>query len=453
MDTSRQLGEDKISRLLLKFSLPAIVAMLVNAIYSVVDRMFIGQIVGSEAFAGAFLSYPLVLIAVAFGGLAGFGGASLTSIRLGQKKNEEAKIILGNSFFLLMLISIVFTVLVLIFTKPILRAFGGEGEALVQAEIYLKYLAIGFPFQINGIGLNNFIRAQGEPNVAMRTMLVGAVTNIALDAIFMYVLGMGIAGAAIATVIAQLISLALIIKFLVSKKSMIKLSLNHMFPQICLIRQILALGFAQFMIQLLNSSITLVYNRLLGMHGGSIAISSYGVISSILTIIVLPIFGLNQGLQPIIGYNYGAKKYDRVKSAFFMAAGAASVVTLIGFIVTQLFTESLVRLFTTNAELIKEASYGTRIYFMFFIIVGFQIVSSNYFQAKGYPLKAFVMSILRQGVILIPGLFILSSKFGLSGIWYAAPLSDLTSFFVTTAFLVNDFKKMNQEKLAMEDCS
>lgn len=226
-----------------------------------------------------------------------------------------------------------------------------------------------------------------------------------------------------------------------------------MFPQICLIRQILALGFAQFMIQLLNSSITLVYNRLLGMHGGSIAISSYGVISSILTIIVLPIFGLNQGLQPIIGYNYGAKKYDRVKSAFFMAAGAASVVTLIGFIVTQLFTESLVRLFTTNAELIKEASYGTRIYFMFFIIVGFQIVSSNYFQAKGYPLKAFVMSILRQGVILIPGLFILSSKFGLSGIWYAAPLSDLTSFFVTTAFLVNDFKKMNQEKLAMEDCS
>ncbi len=451
MDASKQLGEDRILSLLVKFSLPAIVAMLVNAIYSVVDRMFIGQIVGSDAFAGAFLSYPLVLMAVALGSLAGFGGASLTSIRLGQNRTEEARIILGNSFFLLVFLSTIFTAGMLIYSKPILQVFGGEGKALEHAITYLKYLSIGFPFQIISIGLNNFIRAQGDPKVAMKTMLAGAISNIILDALFMYVFGMGIAGAAIATVIAQLITLVMIMHYFLSTKTLVRLKICYMAPQICLIRQILALGFAQFVTQMLNSSITLIYNKLLGMHGGAIAISSYGIISSILTIIVLPIFGLNQGVQPIIGYNYGAKKYDRVKSAFFSAATAATVVTILGFIVIQLFTEPLVRLFTSDKELIKEASYGARIYFMVFMIVGFQIVSSNYFQAKGYPLRAFTMSILRQGVILIPGLFILSGKYGLTGIWYAAPLSDTTSFFVTTILLFKDFKKMNEEKMALEN--
>lgn len=453
MNTSQQLGEEKISSLLFKFSLPAIVAMLVNAIYNVVDRMFIGRLVGPEAFAGAFVAFPIILIVVAFGNLAGFGGASLTSIRLGQKKEEEAKMIFGNSFLLSVILAVLFTGAIFIFMEPILRFFGSTDEIMDYSKQYMGFVALGFPFQIIAISLNSFMRALGKPKLAMSTMLIGAIANIIMDALFMYVLDMGIIGAAIATSIAQVLSFTFVIQYFLSKRAPIRLERAYMVPQFFQIRKILALGMTQFSIQLLNSLITLIYNRILAEHGGAIAISTYGIISSVLSVIVLPVFGLNQGSQPIVGYNYGAENYDRVKATLKLAIKYATIFTTLGFIVTQFFTTYLVQLFTKDPELINAASHGVRKFFMMFIIVGFQIVSSNYFQAKGLPLRSFILSISRQGLILVPALFILSRAYGLDGIWYAAPLADAASAVFTGAVLFYDMKKMNQmeaEKLKRE---
>ncbi|MDO5707811.1 MAG: MATE family efflux transporter [Andreesenia angusta] len=448
MSTSNQLGEEKISKLLLSFSIPAIVAMVVNAIYNIVDRVFIGRVVGSDAFAGAFVVFPIILILMAIGSLSGFGGAALTSIRLGQKREEEAKFILGNAFIILVISGIVFTAVLLIFPEPILKFFGAKDKVLPHSKEYLRYLAFGFPFQMLGFGLNNFVRAIGKPKLAMTSMLSGAIVNIILDALFIYFMGLGIKGAAIATAIAQIIAFLIVFIFFISEKNTeMRLEIAYMTPQFCIIKKILALGMTQFSIQLLNSIITLIYNRVLSETGGAIAISTYGIINSILTIIILPVFGINQGSQPIVGYNYGAKNYKRVKDTLKLAIGVATIFTSIGFILTQFFTKSIVGLFTKNPELLKTADHGVKLFFLSFIIVGFQIVSSNYFQAKGLPMKSFIMSISRQGLILVPALLILSRKYGLNGIWYAAPLSDVLAAILTGIFLFFDLKDMNRKML------
>lgn len=446
MNASDQMGQEKIAKLLLKFSIPAIVAMIVNAVYSIVDRIFIGRVVGPDAFAGAFVVFPIILILMAFSSLSGFGGAALTSIKLGQKKEEEAKLILGNAFLLLIITAIIFTSISVIFSEPILRFFGANDKIMPYAKEYLKFLAIGFPFQMLGFGLNNFMRSVGKPKLAMTSMLVGAITNIILDILFIYALKLGIKGAAIATVIAQVVAFIFVFKFFIFDRSTnVRIEIAYMAPQLSIIKKILALGATQFSIQIINSIITLVYNRVLSEAGGEIAISTFGIINSIVTIIILPVFGINQGSQPIVGYNFGAKKYNRVKDTLKLAIGVATIFTSIGFILTQFFTKSLVKLFTSNKVLIEASDEAVKIFFISFIIVGFQIVSSNYFQAKGQPMKSFIMSISRQGLILFPAIFILANKFGLKGIWYAAPLSDIIAAVITGLFLFSDIKNMNKK--------
>lgn len=443
MDSSKQLGEERILHLIVKFSIPAIVGMLVNAIYNVVDRIFIGNFVGPEAFAGTIVAYPYMMIVIAFGMLIGIGATSLISIRLGQNKRDEAERILGNGFSLLVITAILLSVTTFIFLEPILMAFGASDITLPYASEYLRIILFGFGFQLIGFGMNNFIRAEGRPSIAMKTMLIGAVLNIILDAVFMIWFDMGIKGAALATVIAQFISMVWVLRYFFCELSLLKLKRENIPLRFDVVGGILSLGSAQFSIQLANSVITLLFNRSFGQYGGDLAISAFGVVNSLSVMILMPMFGINQGAQPIIGYNYGAKKYDRVKKALKLAILGATALSVLGFVLAQTVPEFLASFFSDSEEVTSSAAHGIRTFFLVFPIVGFQIISSNYFQATGKPKKAFFLSMSRQVIMLVPAILLLPKFFGVDGIWYAMPVSDAISSVLTGVLLFRDIRALN----------
>lgn len=445
MDSSKQLGEERVRHLIFKFSIPAIVGMLVNAIYNVVDRIFIGNFVGPEAFAGTMVTYPYMMIVIAFTMLIGLGATALVSIRLGEGKREEAEKILGNAFSLLLFTAVTLSLLTFIFLTPILKAFGASSVTLPYASDYLKIILFGFGFQLLGFGMNNFIRAEGRPRIAMNTMLIGAILNIILDAVFIVGFNMGVKGAALATVIAQFVSMVWVLRYFFYDFSVLKLKRENTVLKKNIVSSILALGSAQFSIQLANSLITLLFNRSFASYGGDLAISAFGIVNSLMIMTLMPIFGINQGAQPIIGYNYGAKKYDRVRSALKLAILGATVISTTGFFLSQFAPRYLASFFSESEQLTSLAMHGIRINFLMFPIVGFQIISSNYFQATGKPRKALFLSLLRQVIVLIPAILILPRFFGVEGIWYAMPLSDLLASLLTGTFILKEIKSLKQK--------
>ena len=446
MDRSKQLGEEKIGKLLLQFSIPAIVGMMVNAMYNIVDKLFISWGVGSLAMAGIFIGQPLSLILMAFSMLIGIGGNALVSIKLGEKKDNEAEIILGNSFLLLLLISITVSIVGLIFLEPLLKLFGASKSILPYSTDYMKIILLGAPIQSIGFGLNNFIRGEGNPKIAMGTMLIGAILNTILDPIFIFVFNMGVQGAAIATVISQVVSTIWVLSYFTGNKSHLKIKKENIKLQGYIVKNIISIGLAPFSMQIAASIVTVLLNNKLQKYGGDIATSSMAAINSITMMILMPIFGVNQGAQPIIGYNYGAKKYDRVKSALKSAILFATIIASIGFVLTQTIPAKLIGLFGKNEkELIAVGSKGIRIYLSMLPVIGFQIVSSNYFQATGKPKQAMLLSLSRQVIILIPALIILPRLFQLTGVWMAGPVSDLVSSIITASFLIKDLKQLDND--------
>ena len=447
MDRSKQLGEEKIGKLLLQFSIPAIVGMMVNAMYNIVDKLFISWGVGSLAMAGIFIGQPLSLILMAFSMLIGIGGNALVSIKLGEKKDNEAEIILGNSFLLLLLISITVSIVGLIFLEPLLKLFGASKSILPYSTDYMKIILLGAPIQSIGFGLNNFIRGEGNPKIAMGTMLIGAILNTILDPIFIFVFNMGVQGAAIATVISQVVSTIWVLSYFTGNKSHLKIKKENIKLQGYIVKNIISIGLAPFSMQIAASIVTVLLNNKLQKYGGDIATSSMAAINSITMMILMPIFGVNQGAQPIIGYNYGAKKYDRVKSALKSAILFATIIASIGFVLTQTIPAKLIGLFGKNEkELIAVGSKGIRIYLSMLPVIGFQIVSSNYFQATGKPKQAMLLSLSRQVIILIPALIILPRLFQLTGVWMAGPVSDLVSSIITASFLIKDLKQLDNDR-------
>lgn len=446
MDRSRQLGEEKIGKLLLQFSIPAIVGMMVNAMYNVVDKLFISRGVGSLAMGGIFIGQPLSLILMAFSMLIGIGGNALVSIKLGEKKDKEAEIILGNSFLLLLLISTTVSIVSLIFLEPLLKLFGASQSILPYSIDYMKIILLGAPIQSIGFGLNNFIRGEGNPKIAMGTMLIGAILNTILDPIFIFVFNMGVQGAAIATVISQVVSSVWVLSYFTGNKSHLKIKKENIKLQSYIVKDIISIGLAPFSMQIAASIVTVLLNNNLQKYGGDIATSSMAAINSITMMILMPIFGVNQGAQPIIGYNYGAKKYDRVKSALKSAILFATIIASIGFILTQTIPEKLIGLFGKDEkELIAVGSKAMRIYLSMLPIIGFQIVSSNYFQATGKPKQAMLLSLSRQVIVLIPALIILPRLFQLNGVWMAGPVSDLIASIITAIFIIKDLKQLDSE--------
>jgi putative MATE family efflux protein len=446
MDRSQQLGSEKISKLLLKFSIPAIIGMLVNALYNVVDRIFIGRGVGTLGIAGITIGFPLMLILLAFAMLVGIGATALISISLGEQDKEKAEHIMGNAILLLVMIAAFISVAGLWFMDPLLKLFGASAEVLPYAKAYLRIILYGAIFQNLGFGMNNFIRAEGNPKMAMLTMLIGAVLNTILDPIFIFVFHLGIQGAAWATILSQFISAMWVIYYFRSGKSILKIYRKNFKLHIPTVGRICAIGSAPFAMQLAASVLTVILNNSLRFYGGDNAISAMGIINSISMLILMPIFGINQGAQPIIGYNYGAKQYERVKKTLRLAIVAATGVVLIGFVITRVFPEELICLFNNkDKELIAFGTHALKIFLIFLPIIGFQVVSASYFQAVGKPKQAMFLSLSRQVLLLIPALLILPRYYGLDGVFMAGPASDLVSSIITGIFIFRELRQLDQK--------
>lgn len=443
-DNSKLLRTESIGKLLFKFSVPAIIGMLVNALYNIVDGIFVGRYVGSLGLAGVSVSYPMMIVVLAFTMLIGFGATSLISIRLGENRKDDAEKILGNATTLLVIVPIILFIIVQIFLDKILMLFGASANVLPFAKSYMNIVSFGFLFQSIGFGMNNFIRSEGSPNIAMFTMLIGAILNTIFDAVFIIVLDMGIEGAALATVLAQLVSTIWVVAYFLSGKSLLKIKKENLKLKADTVRYIVTLGFAQFSLQIANSIVAIIANKTLLHYGGDISISAYRIINNTAMLFLMSIFGINQGAQPIIGYNYGAKQFDRVKKTLFLAIGSATVVVLFGFIVVRVFPEQIVMLFTKDdKELISMTVDGMKIFLLALPIIGFQVVSSSYFQAIGKPKQSILLGLSRQVILLIPATLILPTFYGLKGVWMAAPVSDFLSCVLSAFFLVRAIKGLN----------
>ena len=442
MNRSQQLGEEKVGKLLLKFSIPAMIGMLVNGLYNIVDRIFVGQGVGALALSGIAISFPITLVIMAFGMLIGIGATSVISIRLGQQNNEEAEQIVGNAFVLLLVVSMLISLLGYVFMDPLLLLFGTSGDVLPYAKDYLRVLLWGVVFQTIGFGMNNFIRAEGNPKIAMYSMILGAVLNTILNPIFIFVLHLGIAGSALATVIAQFVTAVWVLSYFLGKRALLKLRLRNLKLRWVLVKDILAIGISPFSMQLVGSIITVLMNKALVNYGGDLSIAAMGIINSIIMLIFMPIFGIGQGAQPIFGYNYGARKYDRVKHTLKLAVIASTCVMVFGFLLVELFPVAIMTLFSTDKELIRIGSNGMRIFLVMLPVIGVQVMAVNYFQATGKPRKALFLSMSRQLIILGPMILILPRFLGLTGVWLAGPVSDLVSFAITMLWLQKDIKQL-----------
>lgn len=446
------LEQESIGKLLWKFSLPAVVGMVVNALYNVVDRIYIGHIerVGHLAITGVGVIFPIVLLSFAFALLVGLGSSANISLHLGKKEKDRAEQFLGNSFVLGSIFSLSFTILLFFIMKECIYLVGGSDVSYPYAKEYLEIVAIGFlPMTLSYI-LNAAIRSDGNPKMAMLTLLIGTFVNIILDPIFIFTLNMGVRGAALATIISQTVSFLWTIYYFTSSKSVMKLKKKYIRFHFELSKKVIALGSSSFGVQVGVSIINYIMNVILREYGGDLSIGAMAIIQSVMSLLLMPIFGINQGVQPILGYNYGAKKYDRVKEALFKGIGAATFICVLGFLSIELFSQYWIILFTKETSLLELAEYGLRRQVIVFPIVGFQIVSSIYFQAVGKPKLSFFISMSRQILVLIPCLFLLSSIWGLDGVWYASPLSDFIATIVTFILIKRELKHLEYLKLEKE---
>jgi putative MATE family efflux protein len=445
MDRARRLGEHGIAPLLWRFSLPAVVGMLVHALYNVVDRAFIGWAVGAPGIAGISVAFPMMMVLMSFGMLIGIGANSLISIRLGQKRREDAERVMGNAFVLFVLVSITLSVLGLVFVEPILFMFGADAEILPYSRAYLEIILLGTVFQSIGLGMNNFIRGEGNPNRAMSTMVAGAVLNVILDPVFIFGFDMGIRGAAIATVISLAVSSALVMWYFLGGTSLLKLRPGFFRLERRIVADIAAVGSAPFAMQIASSVIVTLFNHQLRIHGGTQALAVMGIMFSILMLVLMPVVGISQGAQPIIGYNYGAGSFLRVIRTVRLASLVATGVTLGGFVIAMLFSPLIMAAFSGgDAGLVAMGGYAMRVFFLMLPVIGAQIVGANYYQAVGKPRQAIFLNLTRQVLLLIPALLLLPAFFGLTGVWLAGPISDLGAFLVTGTFVYREMRRLKQ---------
>jgi len=442
-DKSAFLGEDRLFPLLMRMSVPAIVGMLVMALYNVVDTIFVGRGASSLAIAGLTIAFPLQMIVGAVGQMIGVGAASIISRRLGEKRMGDAEAALGTAFASIAVISLVLAAVVGIFSREILVLFGATDEVMPYALEYVNTVVWGFPFLALGMSGNNMIRAEGNARMAMNTMLLGMGLNIILDPVFIFGLGMGIRGAALATVVSQACSFAWILLYYLKGKSAVALRGGHL--RICNARlgEMTVLGLPNFVQMAGLSIITTIINNMLGTQGGAIAISSYGIANRLLSFIFMPITGLAQGFQPIAGYNYGARRFDRVKKVLLLASLSATVIALFCYAFIMAFPEMLVSMFTTDTALIAFGTPALRTMSLVIPIIGFQIVSSIYFQAVGKGMPALLLGLSRQFIVLLPIVLIFSHVYGINGVWASFPAADLLSTVITMAALGFEMRHLN----------
>lgn len=440
-----QLGEIPIARLVLKYSLPAVVALLFNALYSFVDRLFIGNSVGAIGIAGIAVIFPLTQIIGSFASLIGMGASSLISRKLGEKDTKVSEGILGNALFMLITISIFITVVGLIFGDPILKFLGASKEVMPYAKAYLYIILLGTIFQVLSLGMNYFMRVDGSPQKAMATMLIGNVANLILAPIFIFVFNMGMQGAAIATVISQGISTLWVMFYFLSGKSFLKLTWMNIKLKVDIARNIFLIGLPSSFMLVSLSLANIIMNNSLTIYGGDIAVSVMGVINSILFIAILPIFGIMQGIIPIIGYNYGAKMFQRVRETLVLGMATAFVIATICFIAIMTIPNFLMTIFSNgDVHFISFGVYAIRISMMMVSLSGVPIIATGYFLATGNSKKAMLLTVCRNVFFMIPILIILPRFFKLEGVLFSTPLADLLAFIFTMVIYIPELKRLSK---------
>ena len=443
-ERSKLLGTEEIGKLLWQFSLPAMAGMIINALYNVVDSIFVGNGVGEIGLTAVTIAFPIMIIFMAFGMLVGVGATSLVSIKLGEGKPTEAEAIMGNALSMALLLAVILTPLTLFWLDPLLIFAGAGPDVLPYAREFSRIIVSGTIFMFLSFGLNNLIRAEGHPKIAMMTMVISASLNMILNPLFIFQFHWGIAGSAAATVCSQFVASLWVLAYFFGGKSTLKFRWHNLILRKSILSGIFSIGLSPFLMQIGASAITLFSNAALLAHGGDLAVAAMGVINRIVLLILMPVFGIQQGVQPIIGFNYGAKQYDRVTEALHKAVFAATALCIGGFLIVQIFDREIIRLFNDNEELIAIGSWGIRLSLSMLPVVGFQIVGANYFQAVGRAKYAILFSLSRQVIILIPLLFILPSFWGLTGVWSASPTADFASSLLTGFFLWRELKKLRQ---------
>lgn len=438
------LGTEKIGKLLMQYAIPAIIAMTASSLYNMVDSIFIGHGVGTLAISGLALTFPLMNLAAAFGSLVGVGAATLVSVKLGQKDYDTAKSVLGNVVILNVLIGVLFTIITLIFLDPILYFFGASQDTIGYARDYMKIILLGNVITHLYMGLNSVLRSAGHPKQAMLATIATVIINTVLDPIFIYWFDWGIQGAAIATITAQVIALVWLIKLFMNKDELIHFDKNIFKLKKKIVIASLSIGMSPFLMNLAATFVVILINQGLKRYGGDIAIGAYGIVNRLVFLFLMVVMGLNQGMQPIAGYNFGAKLYERVTKVLKLTIYAATVVTTIGFIVGMFLPRFAVSIFTTDPELISIASEGMKYVVMFFPIVGFQMVVSNFFQSIGMAGKAIFLSLTRQVLFLIPLLLILPRFLGTTGVWISMPIADLVACIVAAVMLWMQFRSFRK---------
>ena len=450
-----ELGTERIRKLLVQYAVPAIIAMTASSLYNMVDSIFIGHGVGPLAISGLALTFPLMNLAAAFGSLVGVGAATLISMRLGQRDYETAQRVLGNVLVLNLIIGIAFGLVALLFLDPILYFFGASEATIGYAREYMTVILLGNVVTHMYLGLNSVLRASGHPRKSMYATINTVVINTILDPLFIFGFGWGIRGAAIATVLAQVISLVWQLRILSNKQELLHFRRGIYRLRKKIVRDMLAIGMSPFLMNLAACFIVILINKGLKEYGGDLMIGAYGIVNRLAFFFVMIVLGVNQGMQPIAGYNFGAKQYDRVMRVLKLTMIGATCVTTAGFLLGEFMPRLAVGMFTSDEELIRLAVEGMRIVFICFPIIGFQMVATNFFMSIGMAGKAIFLSLSRQLLFLMPGLIFLPHIFdvhtrwdGSWGVWCSMPLSDFLASLVAGVMLFCQFRKFKAKAAA-----
>jgi putative MATE family efflux protein len=440
----KDLEHQKIGKLMWSYFVPAFTGMMASALYNIVDRIYIGQGVDALALSGLSVIFPLMIIIMAFGMLVGMGSGVRISISLGEKDYDKSNRILGNAVFLTFTLGVILMIAGFLVRNKVLLIFGAGPETLKYASDYFVIILAGVPFSITGYALNNIIRAEGNPRIAMISILISAGINIVLDPILIFGFDMGVRGAAYATIFSQFVLCVWVLIHFRSKRSVIKLRLPDIFPDTYIIKHIISIGFAPFAMNVAASIVTAIMNTRFIKYGGDISVGAMGIVSSSTMMLVMTIISINMAIQPIIGFNYGAGLYCRVKETVIKAIRYAVLVATGGWLICMFIPGVVISIFNSdNAELRTAGVLGLRIYCAVLPVVGFQIIASSYFQAVGKAKLATFLSLLRQIIVLLPLILLLPKLWGVEGVWIANPVSDMVAAIITFIFFRKELNKLN----------
>lgn len=441
-----ELGTKPAGKLLIHYAVPAIIAMLASSLYNLVDRIFIGQGVGAMAISGLAVTFPFMNLSGAFGAAIGVGASTLISVKLGQKDYKTAQNIFGNTITLNVLVGVIFAAICLVFLDPILRLFGASDDTLPYARDYMEFILVGNVVTHLYFGMNAVLRSASKPRHAMAATIFTVILNAILDPIFIYKMHLGIRGAAYATVLAQFVAMLWQFYIFSDKSQILHLQKEYLKPKWQLVKNIIGIGISPFSMNACSCLVVIFINNSLVHYGGDYSVGAYGIGNSIVFIFIMITMGLNQGMQPIAGYNYGARKYARMMRVVNLTVIFATITTTLGWLVCQFAPEMCVRLFTNDEELIQIAIRGLRINALFLPIVGYQMVITNFFQSIGKAKISIFLSLSRQLILLIPLVVILPLFFEVDGVWAALPSSDLLASFIAAWFMLVYMKRFRNHQ-------